>query len=361
MSLFRSFRTRYARSTGARRSIAIGLPALILSAALWPMRADSPPGWRLTKSSEALVADAKLREQIFKALDAAEKSGTDPHISHFPVRAATIITKDGAERVVLGGNTEYDVPEAIHGETSVLNHVTALYGGDATRKDVRFIAFYGEKCGGGGSCGDCRDYQLTNTDYEHLLIACGQSSDHTVTVTRFSDQLVCEKQFPEVKADAIPLSISELSNLVKSAQEARRGGVTLFTSLRHTGAAGLSYSGKIYHSAGGDDAAFHYRYPIGGLLQQAATERDYFLRAVVVIGEDGAWPLISYRDRQYGYEASSFNHKRGKTPIQLILSNGHGQFRMTTFEASLPKAFSTADFMPEAVDKFLDSHAPLTK
>jgi len=34
---------------------------------------------------------------------------------------------------------------------------------------------------------------------------------------------------------------------------------------------------------------------------------------------------------------------------------------MTTFEASLPKAFSTADFMPEAVDKFLDSHAPLTK
>jgi hypothetical protein len=30
---------------------------------------------------------------------------------------------------------------------------------------------------------------------------------------------------------------------------------------------------------------------------------------------------------------------------------------MTTFEAALPNAFSTAAFMPEAVKKFLDSHA----
>jgi hypothetical protein len=31
---------------------------------------------------------------------------------------------------------------------------------------------------------------------------------------------------------------------------------------------------------------------------------------------------------------------------------------MTTFESALPQAFSTADFMPEALDRFLDSHAP---
>jgi cytidine deaminase len=335
----------------------IALCSLVVLAALWTLRADSVPAWKLTKESESLVTDKKLREQIFQALDAAEKAGTDPHISHFQVRAATAFQKDGSERVVLGGNTEYDVPEAIHGESSLLNHVTALYGPDATRHKVRFVAFFAKQCGGSGSCGDCRDYQLATTDYEHLLIACGQSSDHTVRVSRFSDQLVCERNFPETERTKIPVTGEELDRLVKSAEEARLGGVTLFTSDRHTGAAGLSFSRKTYRAAGGDDAAFHYRYPIGGLLQQAATERDYFLRAIVVSGEGGQWPVINYRDRQYGYEASSFNHAAGKPPIVLILSNGRGQFRMTTFEAALPNAFSTAAFMPEAVKKFLDSHA----
>jgi hypothetical protein len=41
----------------------------------------------------------------------------------------------------------------------------------------------------------------------------------------------------------------------------------------------------------------------------------------------------------------------------LILSNGRGQFRMTTFESALPSAFSTADFMPEALKTFLATHA----
>ncbi|HXV61400.1 MAG TPA: hypothetical protein VEK15_11940, partial [Vicinamibacteria bacterium] len=93
--------------------------------------------------------------------------------------------------------------------------------------------------------------------------------------------------------------------------------------------------------------------PIGGLLQQAATERDYFLEAVVVAGEKGTWPRVSYRDRQYGYEFSSFNVKQGRPPIRLILTDGNGHFRLTTFEESLPHAFSTASFMPGRVDEFL--------
>jgi hypothetical protein len=320
-------------------------------------RAEKPRSpWMLTKESESVVADAKLRSQIFRALDAAENVGTSPTISHFPVRAATIIEKKGQEHVVLGGNTEYEVPEAIHGESSLLNHVTALYGPETTRNAVRFVAFYGQTCGGSGSCGDCRDYQIAATDYEHLLIACGQASDHTVRVQRFMDQLICEKNFPEVDATKIPLTAQELARLVKSAQEARLGGVTLFTSENHIGAAGFSYSGKTYRAAGADDAAFHYRYPIGGLLQQAATERDYFMRAIVVAGEPGKWPVIVYRDRQYGFEASSFNHSEGKPSITLILTNGEGKYRMTTFEDALPHPFSIARFKPQAITDFLETH-----
>ena len=331
------------------------LAPLIALVAWWTLHAETPP-WKLTKDSESLVNDTKLRDEIFDALNAAEKSGTDPRLTHFNVRAATAFHKDGKERVVVGGNVEYEVPEGIHGETSMLNHVTALYGPETTREDVRFVAFYAQQCGGGASCGDCRDYQLATTDWEHLLIACGQATDRSVQVTRFADQIVCERNFPEVEAAKLPLSAEELRRLLASAREARQGGVTLFTTKRHTGAAALSFSGKTYRSAGADDAAFHYRYPIGGLLQQAMTERDYFLRAILVAGEEGEWPVVNYRDRQYGYEASSFNHAAGKAPIVLILSNGRGQYRMTSFEASLPSAFSTADFMPQALKKFLASH-----
>jgi cytidine deaminase len=339
-----------------KRQILWLLPATLVIAGC-SARAEKPASpWTLIKESESIVTDAKLRDQIFRALDAAEHAGTSPTISHFPVRAATIFEKDGQEHVVLGGNTEYEVPEAIHGESSMLNHVTALYGADTTRNAVHFVAFYGQTCGGSGSCGDCRDYQIASTDYEHLLIACGQASDHTVRVHRFMDQLICEKNFPEVDATKIPLSALELARLLKSAQEARLGGVTLFTSERHTGAAGLSLTGKTYRAAGADDAAFHYRYPIGGVLQQAATERDYFMRAIVVAGEPGKWPVINYRDRQYGYEFSSFNLSEGKPSIALILTNGEGKYRLTTFEDALPHPFSIARFKPQAISDFLKAH-----
>ncbi|MFQ5793082.1 MAG: hypothetical protein ACE5JI_21640 [Acidobacteriota bacterium] len=310
--------------------------------------------WKLRPESESLVRDERLRRQIYRALDAAAKAGTDPPISHFKVRAATVVDHEGREHVIVGGNTEYQVPEAIHGETSLLNHVTTLLGVEATRRSVRFIAYYAERCGDSLSCGDCRDYQIATTNYERLLAVCGQASDYTVRIRRFSDAIVPEERFPAVPADGLPVSASELQRLEGAARQARQGGVRLFTAPeRHTGAAALSYQGRVYRAAGVDDAAFHYRYPIGGVLQQAATEGDYFLKAILVGGEPGRWPWVSYRDRQYGYEFSSFNRRTGREPIRLILTDGAGRYRLTTFEEALPHAFSTDAFMPEAVERFL--------
>jgi hypothetical protein len=221
---------------------------------------------------------------------------------------------------------------------------------------VKFLAFYSQRCGAGASCGDCRDYQRATTDYKNLLVVCGQAADHTVRVTRFADQIVDEDKFPEATPTSLGISKDELVGLTQAAVEARLGGVTLFTTGRHTGGAGLTYSGKMYRAAGSDDAAFHYRFPIGGLLQQAATERDYLFRAIVVVGEKGQWPVVNYRDRQYGFESSSFNHASGKPPIALIITDGLGHYRATTFEAALPNAFSTANFMPEALKEFLKTH-----
>jgi cytidine deaminase len=296
------------------------------------------------------VEDPELEWEIVRALDAASEARTYPPLSNFQVRTATVV--DG--RVVVGGNTEYQVPEAIHGESSLVNHVINLVGPEAAREKVRFIAYYSERCGDSLSCGDCRDYQVATLDVENLLAVCGESSTGLVHVRRFRDALVPEERFPEVRASEIPLPRGTLERLVAEAMRAREGGIDLFTSgANHAGAAALSFKGALYRAAGVDDAAFHYRYPIGGLLQQAATDKDYFLEAIVVASEKGLWPRVSYRERQYGYEFSSFNIKRNHPPIRLILTDGEGRFRLTTFEEALPHAFSAASFMPGRVDEFL--------
>jgi cytidine deaminase len=323
---------------------------------------EPPAGWTPTQEARALVTDPELLARMFKAVDAARSSGTDPGISRFHVRAATVIRHAGADRTILGGNTEYRVPEAIHGETSLMNHVITTAGPEEARRSVGFIAFYGEACGGGGSCGDCRDYLLQTTRWQDLLIVCGQAKDRTLHVERFAKGIVPEESFPEVSAGDTGLPVAQLEELVRAALGARAGGIRLFTPPEeHLAVAVLTTTGKVYRAAGADDAAFHYRYPLGAALQQAATERDYFVRVVMVAGQDGRIPRLSYRDRQYGYESSSFNRKRGLPPIRLIVldsaESGARRYRVTTFEDALPGAFSTADFMPDAVDRFLDTAA----
>jgi cytidine deaminase len=320
--------------------------------------------WTLGESAREALADLELQARVFAALDAARTAGTDPAISKFHVRAATVIRQAGRERTIVGGNTEYRVPEAIHGETSLMNHVINAVGPDEARREVGFIAFHAEKCGGGGSCGDCRDYLIATTRWQDLLMVCGQSSDHTVHVDRFAKWVVPEESFPEVDAEAIGLKADQLTTLADMAVDMRKNGVRLFTPEEaHLGVGLLTSGGRFHGAAGADDAAFHYRYPVGAALQQAATHGHYFVQAVAVAGQPGRLPRVSYRDRQYGYEFSSFNRKRGLPPIRLILVEPEvgeeykRRYRMTTFEEALPGAFSAADFMPEAVDRFLESHS----
>jgi hypothetical protein len=321
--------------------------------------------WTLTEEARQHVNDPVLEARIFQALDAAAAAGTDPSISKYDVRAGTVVQHEGADLAIVGGNSEYaGYPEAIHGETSLMNHVINLVGPEAAHDGVQFLAFHkAEQCGGGGSCGDCRDYLMTTTAWQDLLMVCGQESDHSVHVHRFAKWVVPENTFPEVAPEDIPIAPSRLEELVQAALEARSGGVSLFTAAEeHLGVAALSSTGVIYRAAGADDAAFHYRYPVGAALQQAATYRDYLVEAMVVVSAPGTIPRISYRDRQYGYEFSSFNGKRDLAPIRLILveeelSEDGGpatrRYRMTTFEEALPGAFSAASFMPDAVEEFL--------
>jgi len=317
-------------------------------------RRESPsPSWTLAVESSIRTDDQALLGRIGKALDAAAKAGTDPAISQFHVRTATVVTIDGTEQVVVGGNTEYPWPQAVHGEVSVMNHVIARFGAAAARQ-VQFIAFHSQSCGNSRGCGDCRDYLKATTEYNALMLVCGRAADRTIHIRKLADGLVDEEHFADATPGAVGLPGIDLQRLLAAATEARAGGVSLFTAPeQQVGVAALTSTGRIYRAAGADDAAFHYRYPVGAVLQQAATERDYFVRAVVMVGAGPAWPRVTYRDRQYGFETSTFATTRGLSPTMLILSNGHGGLKATTFEAALPHPFSVARFNPDAIERFL--------
>lgn len=349
------------RPTPAARLFAHALlPALAL--AVSACASPEPSGsarWTLAADSPVAVEDVALLSRMAAALDAAETAGTDPNISGHHVRAATVVNAGGRDEVVVGGNTEYGVPQAVHGEVSVMNHVTARFGAEIARREVKFIAFFGQSCGDSRGCGDCRDYMRATTEHQSLLWVCGRATDRTIHVRRFSDGLREESDLPDADEASLGLPAADVRRLVEAARAARRGGVTLFTGPdRHTGAAALGASGRIYRAAGADDAAFHYRFAIGGVLQQAATEGDYFVRAVAVEGEPGTWPRVAYRERQYGFEFSSFAVSRGEPPTWLILSDGRGRLKAAPFEAALPKPFSVARFNPEAIEQFLRRQLP---
>jgi cytidine deaminase len=304
---------------------------------------DSP-----VKPDTALLAD------MIAALDAAATAGTNPPISKFHVRAATAFEHEGRRLVITGGNTEYEIPEAIHGESSMVNHAIVRVGAEAARAKVRFVAFYSQSCGTSLGCGDCRDFMCASTQSGRLLWVCGSAADRKIRVRRFADGLAAEESFPEAPPADLGITPAELQRLDGAARAAWKRGVTLFTPAeQHTAAAALTVQGAIHRAAGADDAAFHYRYPVGGALQQAATAGEYAVRAVLVVGKEGVWPRIRYRDRQYGFEFSSFGQARGQPPIRLILSDGQGRYKATTFEAALPNAFSVARFNPQAIERFL--------
>lgn len=315
--------------------------------------AASTTSWQLAEDSP-VKPDAALLADMIAALDAAEHSGTSPTISKFHVRAATAFEHEGRRIIVNGGNTEYALPEAIHGESSAVNHAIVRVGADAARAKVRFVAFYSQSCGTSLGCGDCRDFMCASTQSDRLLWVCGSAVDRKIRVRRFAEGLAPEETFPDAAPADLGITNVELHRLNTAVNDAWKHGITLFTtSEQHMAAAVLTAKSAIHRAAGADDAAFHYRFPIGAALQQAATSGEYAVRVVLVSGKSGVWPRITYRDRQYGFEFSSFGQARGQPPIRLILSNGLGRYKVTTFEAALPHAFSVARFNPQAVERFL--------
>ena len=289
--------------------------------------------WRGSLNGDT-VSPQKIK-QIQQALEAASTAGTNPCLSSYHVRTATIIEHNGEEHLFTAGNTEYLHPEAIHSEVALVSQVIAKFGKEVAREKIRFIAFYGNPEGSLSPCGDCRDYLIANTNVDRLLEAVGEGQN--IIVRKFKDCLVDETTFAACHTEELPVTRTQLKRMLEAAMEAKENTPSVFTPLnRQSAAAAISETGAIYRAAGVEDGAFHYRTAIGSVLQQAVTENDHAIKAILVVGKKGVWPSVSYRERQYGYEFSGLSPE---TPLYLILTDRQGNYRCTTFDAALPNGF----------------------
>jgi len=300
-----------------------------------------------------------------KASDPEYGPKCDPQISGFRVRAATILNDGFWEEAVIGGNTEYGDPRAIHGETSLVNHALNAYGHEKVRELLRVIALY-SSFGPVTPCGDCRDYLLASTDPQKLVIVTAGEKDPNVQIHPFTDFLAPEEGFDVAISprEAVARINDEdfYTTWFRALSTRHMGGVNLFSPAT-TRAVVLARERppsqpKYYEAASCDDGAFHLRFPVGGALQAAATDGAYFVDFIAVARSDGEMPRITYRDRQYANEADGFNKIAGRQPLKLIL-DGRDVVRMTTLDKALPHSFSTFDFAPEKVEAFLKSKGAL--
>lgn len=175
------------------------------------------------------------------------------------------------------------------------------------------------------------------------------------TCAVYSDGLIDETEFPDATLEQVGLPAADFDRLIDAARTAREGGITLFTGPdRHTGAAALTWSGRIYRAAGADDAAFHYRFPVGGVLSRPRPNATIWSGPSPSSGPRA--PGRTWRIATGSTVSSSAasrpcaGGRRRSCCCRMVVE----RVKATTFDLALPKPFSVARFNPDALERFLD-------
>lgn len=266
------------------------------------------------------MKEDKMRE----LLDAANRSKQTPLQSGFNVRTAAL-TKSG--KTVLGGNMEYGLTSAIHGEESVIANwlqacsiddkivAIAFASDEDVKEDSQWVT----------SCGNCRDLVKQYCDPNGIFIE-GKP-----------DGLFRHYHFSKLYFDSFhPLELEKLDNAVP--QEA------LDSALRAMRLSYDIYTGKTYgasiitpsymFSAGIEgDVAYHPTLPLRNVITclKYGTYNRKELNAEKVIVAGPKALDVPYKDRQYLFEFVELLRAAGlrKEPVEVYI--------IETNEADEPK------------------------
>jgi len=314
---------------------------------------------RAPKGKVELVGLSPLQEEkidrYVSALEVAAASNVaNPIFSNYHVKASVGIDPN----FLRGGNIEYGLCQALHGEESSVAALRSQFG----RTDVGEIVL-GLIAGQPGNiatpCGNCRDI-LLDAFSGKLEIVSGAADGGVAVVVNMSEYLFSESELHEI-------NVGELSKDIRGrVRKAIISGTRLVND---------AYSPKNVHPerryhaliatqrhdfVGARDimCEYHPIYAIRDAIRQARRANDPYVRAVVIVGEDcGKIPHIMYKDRQhlleFNLQAELLIREEQDPPIYVVTYGRNGELVnawKTSVKECLPLPFSPSNFGPEFLE-----------
>lgn len=287
-----------------------------------------------------------------EALEVAAKSTVaNPPFSNYFVKVGVGSVRG---KMLPGGNIEYGICQALHGEESAVAVFRSHYG-KKNSNDV-ILGFVGEIPGSIALlCGNCRDILLENlgTDFE---IVAGATSGGIATVVKMSQYLFSEYRrlivgiiHPKM-LEKIELAIREGTQLVNDAYSPK----DVHPERRYH--ALIETRGHTFVGARDVMCDYHPIYALRDAVRQARRANDPFVQSVVIVCEDFR-PQVMYKDRQHllelNLQAELLAGKENNPPVCLVKYNTQRQITgawETSVKEWIPFPFSPREFGNEFID-----------
>lgn len=316
----------------------------------------------------ALSPAQKARiKKYTEALEVAARSAVaNPPFSNYFVKVG-VGTVNG--KMLPGGNIEYGICQALHGEESAVAAFRSHYG----RKNVGETVL-GIIAGSPGNittpCGNCRDIMLEDlgTDFE---IVSGAASGGIAIVAKMSQYLFSEFRSLDCKNADLKVEGKvegiDSANVWDNIDKAIRRGALLVND---------AYSPKNVHPErryhalietpkhtfiGARDVMcdYHPIYALRDAIRQARRANDPFVQSVVIVCEDfgGGAPQVMYKDRQHllelNLQAELLVGKENDPPVFLATYDAQHQvigIWETSVKEWIPFAFIPSNFGQEFIE-----------
>jgi len=241
----------------------------------------------------------RLRSYQMSLEEAKDSKISNPVFSKYHVRSCVVSSDKTRSR---GGNIEYGLCQALHGEESVVVSFRDSHQGAFFSHPGVLGLIAGAPGNPATPCGNCRDILLDEfgTDFE---VVSGAGEGGLALVVKFEDYLFDRFEKINQRDLADWINIKDLESLIK--QGRRLEDIPYFDGKVHPErryfAVVTGKNGKQYVGASEGLVDYHTNYALRDALRTMRKEGGFMPSDVIIIGESesNTPPHVMYKDRQH--------------------------------------------------------------